>query len=300
MQRTRDLFHALGAVIWTGAFAVLFTALVSGTWAGLLIANLKTSPGLPWSVAAMFDVLVGMVTFLNGNWGHRRSRGARRALLRLRPVRPGVFAWAVIAGTLAVTALSGFWIVLFQLTTMAGNASDFSRLPPLTVVSALAMAAVSGAVSEEAAFRGYLQSTLERCLPAWCAIIVVALMMMPEHASTQGFGWPTVVFYLLVDVMLGVTAYLTQSILPGIVIHTIGLVTFFGFIWPYDKLRQSVWVHGADVWFVVHAGQAAVFGLLAVLAYLKLARLIRGRAPRGSRSSPAGLSAALKPSSLTV
>jgi membrane protease YdiL (CAAX protease family) len=277
MKRAGEIFRALGAILWTGVFAVVFTALTSGIWGGLLTLNLKTSPAIPWSVAGMGLVLLVVTTFLNGNWGLARSKPARRVLLRARGVSVEGFTWSMIAGMFALAALAGLWVVLIQTFKMAGNSSDFSRLPSLTVISALAMAAISGAVSEEAGFRGYFQGTLERYLPGWLAIAIAAIVMLPEHASTQGFAWPTIIFYLLVDSMLGITALLTRSILPGIVIHAVGLAMFFGFIWPNDKMRPSIWAHGADPWFFIHAGQAALFGLLSIIAYRKLAQVSRDR-----------------------
>lgn len=273
MQRTGKFLRAVWTAIWTGGFAVVLTALVSGAWAGLLLANLKTSPAVPWSVPAMALLLGAVWTYFNGSWGSVRTRSTRRSLMRARSVSPGAFAWALGAGILSIVSLAGFWIVLFQLVKMPGNTSDFSAFPAATVIAALAMASLAGAVSEEAGFRGYFQGTLERHVGAPLAILFTAFLMIPEHASTQGFVWPTILFYLLVDTMLGVTAYLTQSILPGIVIHAIGLMTFFGLVWPYDRNRLSVWTHGADQWFWIHGGQAALFGVLAVVAFWRLARI---------------------------
>ena len=39
--------------------------------------------------------------------------------------------------------------------------------------------------------------------------------------------WPTLLWYFFAHVMFGVLAYLTNSILPGIVIHGMGLLIFF-------------------------------------------------------------------------
>jgi membrane protease YdiL (CAAX protease family) len=273
MRRTGEFFRAVWSAIWTGGFAVALTALVSGVWSGLLLANLKIMPAIPWSVAVMALLLGGGWAYLSGSWGSARTRMARRALLRATPVSPRIFAWALCAGILSIVSLAGFWIVLFQLVKMPGNTSDFSALPAVTVIAALAMASLAGAVSEEAGFRGYFQGTLERHIGAPFAIALTALLMMPEHASTQGFVWPTLLFYLLVDTMLGVTAYLTQSILPGIAIHAIGLLTFFGLVWPHDKARLPLWTHGADEWFWIHAGQAFLFAVLALVAFRRLSRI---------------------------
>jgi membrane protease YdiL (CAAX protease family) len=185
-----------------------------------------------------------------------------------------VTVWAVLVGVLWIVGLAGFWIVLHRLFVVPSNPlPNFSKYPPFTVLAALVMASISGAVSEEAAFRGYVQGALERRgLGAW-AILVSAFVMSPEHALTQGFVWSTMLFYLLVDGMLGGLAYLTQSIRPGVVVHTIGLFIFFNFVWPQDKSRQLVSATGADLGFWLAIAQASVFAILSLLAFWRLARL---------------------------
>src|SRR5258706_3426627 len=180
----------------------------------------------------------------------------------------------MLAGIFANVALGGLWIVLFQLVKIPGNAlPDFSHYPVATVTAIVSMAALAGAVSEEAGFRGYFQGTLERSMSAPFAIALTALLMLPEHALTQGFVWPTILFYLVADTMLGATAYLTKSVLPGIVIHAMGLLMFFTLVWPHDNARELVWTGGADTWFWIHAAQAVVFALLALFAFGRVARL---------------------------
>jgi membrane protease YdiL (CAAX protease family) len=178
-----------------------------------------------------------------------------------------VLAWALTAGALSIVALTGLWIVLFQLVKSPGNAlPDYAKYPPLTVALVLVMASAVGAVTEEAGFRGYLQGFLEQEFGAPVAIAGASLVMAPAHALSQGFVWSTLLFYLCVDVMFGVTAYLTGSIVPGILTHAAGLLTFFTLIWPGDASR-------ATTWFWLHVGQTLSFSVLAVFAFRHLARL---------------------------
>jgi len=266
--------RAFGTVLWTAAFAVLLTAVTSGVWSGLLLANLSTTPALPWAALLMALIVVAGFAYLGGKWGPKRTQAARCNYLRARTLSPGLFTLAVTAGVLCVIALAGLWIVLVQLVKVPGNnVPDFSHYPAVTVVATLAMAALSGAVSEEAGFRGYFQGTLEKYLPGPIAILVCALVMAPEHALTQGFVWPILIFYLLVDTMLGVSAWLTKSILPGIVIHAVGLFVFFALVWPHDKDRALIWKSGADHWFWFHLAQAIVFGVLGIFLFRRVARV---------------------------
>ena len=255
------------------AAAFVLTLVPGGIWAGLLTANLRTGIAIPWSVPAAL-ALLWLGWLYAGGWGPPKSTsGARRRYRRANGMPRDVFAWALIANALSLTALAGLWIVLFQLARPPGNRlPDFLAYPPWVVGLVLACAGVVGGVSEEVGIRGYLQGALERRLPWPAAVAAAAIIMAPGHALTQGFVWPTLVFYLLADMMYGVTACLTDSILPGAVAHSVGLVTFFAFIWPRDAARPPASLSGGDLWFWLHVAQVALFGLLAVGAFLVLAR----------------------------
>jgi membrane protease YdiL (CAAX protease family) len=267
--------------------ALVLTVFAGGIWSALLVANLSTSPTIPWAVVVMGLLLWLAWQYLGGRWGPRSTSESRRRLLRANPVTADVFAWALAAGVLSIVALAGFWIVLFQLVTMPGNAlPDFSKYPWLSVALALGMASLVASVAEEAGFRGYFQGALEREIGGPAAIVIAALVIAPGHASTQGFVWPTLLFYFCVDVMFGVTARLTDSTLPGIVIHFIGLLIFFTLVWPNDASRPSGGAVGADHWFWIHTGQAAIVGALAVLAFRHVAKVAeRVRVKRTSSES---------------
>jgi membrane protease YdiL (CAAX protease family) len=265
-------------VLWTGVFAVLMTGLVSGIWGGLLVANLATSPVIPWAAVVMAAVLWALWSYLGGRWAPRSTQQARRELLRGGPVGSRLAAWAVAAGVLWVIALAGFWVILHRMFAAPGNPlADFSKLPIVTVAVCLAMAAISGAVSEEAGFRGYFQGALERRGLGAFAVMATTLVMAPIHALTQGFVWQTLLFYLLVDATLGALTYVTQSIRPGIVVHAVGLFVFFAFIWPQDAHRSLIWTRGPDAPFWIQVGQTVLFAALGGGAFARLVTLARAR-----------------------
>jgi membrane protease YdiL (CAAX protease family) len=266
-------FGSTLTVLWTALLALGVTAVVSGVWSGLLAANLAASPLIPWAPLVMAALVWLLWSYLGGRWPPRSTQAARRTLLRPEALPGPVAVWALAAGVFCVIALAGFWMVLHQLVATPTNPlPDFSKLPVLTVAASLVMASISGAVSEEAGFRGYFQGALERRGLGPLAVVITALVMAPEHALTQGFVWPTILFYLLVDAMLGALALITGSIRPGVVVHAIGLLTFFTLVWPSDKDRPLIWSGGADAWFWAHVGQTLVFAALGLFAFVRLAR----------------------------
>jgi membrane protease YdiL (CAAX protease family) len=262
----------------TAVSALVLTTFVSGLWSALVLVNLQRNPIVPWSAAVMAVLLCVMWQYAGGRWWPSKTSRLRRAQLRANPVSGRVFMTAVAAGASSLTALTGIWIVLFQTGLMRGNQlPDFSQYATLTVVAVLVMASLVGAFAEEAGFRGYLQVVLEREFSAPVAIAIAAVALVPGHGITQGFAGPTVLFYLLVDVMLGVTAYLSNSVWPGVAIHASGLLIFFVLVWPFDALRPLRENALTDWWFWLHAAQAVVFSWLSILAFRRLAHIVKNR-----------------------
>lgn len=263
------------ALIWFGILAFLITVLTGGIWTLLLVSNLMVSPQIPWAVAVMSFFLWGMWQYLGGSGRPRSTSVARHTYLRANPVSSLVWGWALLAGMLGVGAMCLGWIVLFQLVKLPGNVlPDYSKYPFLTILITLIMASLVTSVAEEASFRGYFLVKLERQFSAPVAIVIAALVIAPAHGLTQGFMWPTLLFYFLVDLMFGALAYLTNSILPGIVIHTVGLFIFFTLIWPNDPNRTQLSSGGADGWYWTQLGLTVALIALAILAFRQLKKAV--------------------------
>jgi membrane protease YdiL (CAAX protease family) len=256
------------AVAWAGFLGLAISMLAGATWTALGVANLRTTPSIPWSAFVMAGLLWLMWQYLGGRWAPRSTAEARRRCLRARPVTGRTYAWTFLAGGLAIIALAGYWIVLFQLVPMRANTlPDLSKYPLLTVVLGIAMGSLVSPFSEEAGLRGYCQVILEREFRGPAAVVISSLFFALGHAPLHGFLWPKLLVYFLVGLVFGATAYLTHSILPAIPVHILGDVTFFTLVWPHDAARRLVWQGGADAWFWLHVAQAVVFTALTILAF---------------------------------
>jgi membrane protease YdiL (CAAX protease family) len=272
------MLYKIFRAVTLGLLALFIALFPGGVWTVLLVTNLRVSPHIPWAALAMAFILWAMWRYLGGRWPPRSTSQTRHRLLRATAVSAPVFGWAIVAGMLSIVALAGFWIVLLQVVKVPPHMlPDFSKYPLLTVATVVVMACAVSSLPEEAAFRGYFQTFLEQKLPAAGAIIVSSLAIAPGHCATQGFVWPIVLFYFLVDTMLGTIAYLTKSILPGIVVHFIGLLIFFTLVWPRDATRPLVGDAGPQPWFWVHVAQIITCGTLALLSFHQLTHVTRPR-----------------------
>jgi membrane protease YdiL (CAAX protease family) len=273
MEKERSFAARALSILGFGLLAFAITVLAGGIWSTLLVANLRSSPAIPWSVPVMAILLWLMWSYLGGKGWPRSTSAARRHYLRANRRSARTYLWSFAAGVLAVVALAGYWIVLFRLVKMPPNAlPDMSSYPRMTVALMILMGSLVAPFMEEAGFRGYFQVALEREFRGWVAVIVSSLGFALAHFA-HGILWPKLLVYFLVGVAFGATAYLTNSTLPAILPHMIGDLTFFTLVWPYDAARRLVSDSGTDNWFWIHVAQTIVFTALTVWAFQQLARV---------------------------
>ena len=274
--------HSLGRKVGLSiAFSLLALFLIGAAgaiWGALIYANLKTSPNIPWCLPTMVMMLWLMWKYLGGKGWPASTAASRKRLLRANPVSSSALVWSLLAGMLAIAALAGLWVVVFQMFRIPPNAllpTNFVS-SPLFVGSIIVGASLVAPITEESAVRGYLQATLEGEFSPVTAVILSSLVFALAHV-TQGLSPPKLVVYFLVGVTFGVMAYLNNSILPVIPVHIAGDLIFFIFVWPHDATRNLVWQTGADAWFWVHIAQTVGFAALSLLAFQRLRRLTRRR-----------------------
>jgi hypothetical protein len=269
----RALAAGLAAIV-----ALTIAILPQGIWSALITVNLRTTPTGPWAVVVMAGLLTLYWQYLGGKFPPRRTSETRRRHLRANRVPLAVFAWAVVAGSFAVVALTGVWILLAQIIRMPGNVlPPMGNLPWPVVVLAVGMGALISPICEQAGIWGYGQVMLRREFTASTAVVLSALIFaVAPHPPFHVAVLPKIAFFFVTGVTFAAIAELTNSILPGLVVHVLGLLTFFTLIWPNDPTRRLIKDGGADIWFLDHAAQALIFALLAIFAFSRLARVNHG------------------------
>lgn len=268
----RRLMTVVGTLLLASVIAVAILLVGQALWGGLVLANLKISPAIPWAALVMLPLLAVMVMALGGIGWPRAGAETRRRLVPLRPVAWRVFAWAMIASAFGIAALSGLWIVLAGLMRTPPNAlPSVQGVPPLTVAAILAVSILAAPITEEIAFRGYVMGMLRRVVsPTW-AILLSSLLFAAAHL-TQGLYADKLVVYFLAGIGIAFVAYRTGSLIPAMIAHSAADLTFFTLVWPHDAGRRLVSEGGADAWFWIHVAQMVVFGALCIWANVRLAR----------------------------
>ena len=115
-------------------------------------------------------------------------------------------------------------------------------------------------------------SLIRRRFSPTTALIITSVIFAAAHL-TQGVYAPKLLVYFLAGLTFGYVALRTGSLLPAMVVHSFGDLTFFTLVWSHDAGRKLLSEGGADGWFFLNVALIAVFTPLALLAFRQLVRV---------------------------
>jgi len=304
VDSTRDLLvpgtavpaggRALPARLWlripvvVRAIVVGLFVLVGGNFLpqGLIGANF-TSPAVPWSAVLIAGYLWLYWRYVGGRWWPASTSESRRRDLRAAPLSAQLWGWSLVAGISGIAALTTLSYTLARLLPLGLGLPDaLLNLPPLTLVTIVVTISVMAGIVEEAAFRGYMQGRIERRHGPVAAILVVSIVFALAHFPTSLAAIPRMCLILIASTGYGILAYLTRSILPGVILHAAGDIFSFGLLWLSVR-GAAVPSHAptrglSNPMFWVNGLETIVLAILTVWAFRRLAA-----AARAERRKPA-------------
>jgi len=246
--------------------------------------NLRAGTAVPWAIVPMTLYLWGYWQFISGRWGSSSFRQERRANLRANPLSARVWLASLSAGLLGFATLVALLATVARLVRLPSSAPITTppEMPIATAFVLLVMQSVVAGVSEEAAFRGYMQSMIERQYGLMIAILangtLFGLLHFTNHPSDVLLMLP---YYVAVSAVYGGLTWTTNSILPALVLHSAGDVVVLTRWWltgrPEWQIAATpprlVWEQGLDATFVLTAIGAIVLAGLTVQAYGAVRRM---------------------------
>jgi membrane protease YdiL (CAAX protease family) len=196
-----------------------------------------------------------------------------------------------LAGILGIATLVLFLRVLNRMVRLPQQqVPDLSQVPFGTLFFILVTGSAVAGIVEEAAYRGYLQVPIERRHGLVVAILVTGTMFGFAHFTHPEVGLSLMPYYLLVAGVYGALAWLTNSILPSMVLHASG--NFLGGVgllsrdhreWPASSSPAPlIWEAGADAPFWISCVAVLIVGAAAVWAYAALATVAQRASERAA------------------
>lgn len=251
-------------------------------WAGLVAANTRYLPNVPWATPAMACILVAWwLYFAKGRGWPNATAEARRRCGRANRVPEELWGPALGAGMLGLLTTLLLQGVLGRLVALPQQQGlDPSQYPVFTVFAWVVMSAAVAGVVEETAFRGYIQGGIERRHGLTTAILVSGSLFGLIHFTHPEVGLVLLPFYIAVAAVYGLLAAATNSTYPSMVLHAGGNV-FSAFSlftqgrseWQLTAVPPlTIWQGGTDAAFFANLAMLGVAGAATVMAYRALFR----------------------------
>ncbi len=281
MLRSMTLWGRLPLVVRAVLSGLAVAVAGTAPWAALAATNVKHGSVVPWAVPPAALYLWLFWRYVQGAGWPRSTSEARRASCRAKALSDEVWGQALLAGVLGLAALVLSLRVVNRLVTLPAQRTEgLEHLPPLTAIALVVMGSLFAGLVEEAAFRGYMQGPIERRHGPVFAILLTGTLFGLLHFTHRETTLALMPFYLAVAAIYGALAYLTNSILPGVVLHAggdmLGALDLFArgqSEWQASAVPAPlVWESGPDASFWLSTLAAAVVGAAAIAAYRSLAR----------------------------
>ena len=255
-----------------------------GPISGLGALNLRLGTTVPWAIVPMSLYLWAYWRFIGGKWGASTAAATRQANLRANSLPARVWGAALAAGVLGFGTLLALLTVVARLVNLPSSFPIVMppEMPVVTSFLLLAMQSVVAGVSEESAFRGYMQSMIEREHGLALAILangtLFGLLHFGNHPGDVLLMLP---YYISVSAVYGGLTWAADSILPALVLHSVADIVVLTRWWitgrPEWQVTQTqsplISQSGVDMSFIGAAIASVALGLLTIWAYGAVRRL---------------------------
>jgi membrane protease YdiL (CAAX protease family) len=219
---------------------------------------LRTSPSIPWMLVVTAGWLLFFWWYVSGHGWPRSTQEARRLDLRAPALSKSAWTWALVAGTLGITGAIALAFVTARLAHLPREAfaapMDFSKYPTLIIVCAIACISATAGVVEEAGFRGFLISPIQRQHGWTIAILISGIMFFLDHHLSHAYAtFVFLPFFLAISVVHGLLVKYSGSIRPSVLLHALAdfvvIPVSYGLVGTFSV--ESVSVTGIDRQFVI-------------------------------------------------
>lgn len=266
----------------------LFRAIISGVVVALVAANvwplLLLTLSVPLAAIAETIFLALFLWWTAGEGPPRTTQAVRANSFRRATLSPTQWFWSVVAAVFFAATVHASIVLLFRFVPfpMAAfrHGYNLSFIPSLPLKwLAVVVSATSAGICEETGFRGYMQRPIEQRHGAPIAILISSLFFMVVHLTK---GWATLGMVPIVfgaGVLLGLLAWSSGSLIPGMIGHIIMDIGLFAYWWTGiagDFTARPITETGLDRPFLI---ACAAFAASLSIVLFSISRLRRTLPP---------------------
>lgn len=227
LSRWARLAISLRAII----FGLLLALVAGNVWPVLLLKL-----GMPLAAFAEASFLALFLWWTRGGGPPHSAEAARATAFRSGRLSSAQWFWGLTAAFFFAATIHASIVLLFRFVpfpiTAFRHGYDISFLPSQFLRGlAVVVSAISAGVCEETGFRGYMQRPIEQRHGAPVAILISSLFFMAVHL-TKAWATPGMVPIVFgAGVLLGLLAWSSQSLIPGMIGHIVMDIGLLAYWW---------------------------------------------------------------------
>jgi membrane protease YdiL (CAAX protease family) len=266
---------------WT-KLPISVRAILSGILIALVAANvwplLLLSLGVPLATVAEVIFLATYVWWARGGGPPSATQLARATAFRRVRLSPMQWFWGIVAALFFASTVHAAIVLLFRLVPFPiaafRHGYDFSFIPSVPLQwLAVVVSATSAGICEETGFRGYMQRPIEQRHGARLAIVISSLFFTALHLTKAWaiLGMVPIVFGA--GILLGLLAWSSGSLIPGMLGHVIMDIGLFAYWWTGiagDFTARPITDTGADQPFLIACAAFTISLFMVLFAISKL------------------------------
>ena len=245
-----------------------------GTW--VLLAN---NIPAPWSAIVMGVFLILIWMYFGGKWNPKNTQTFRRNCMRENSLKKPVWTWGLIAAISIILLLHFGFSLTFRIYEFQPEIFKTSRylndMPAWMSWPIIIMASMVAGICEEMGFRGYMQKPLEQKYGPMIGISVTSLVFVVVHLH-QAWASGVLLGIFIISFMIGLLAYSTNSLLPGIIAHVSFDIINFSYWWS-DVIgnfeHKPIGITGVDNHFIITTTVVLLSFIIFFVAISKLLKL---------------------------
>jgi membrane protease YdiL (CAAX protease family) len=251
---------------------------VSSLGVGVWVLLVKNIP-VPWSVITMSIVLILFWMYFSGKWNPSNTQVFRRSCIRQINLKRPVWFWGLLAAFSIIILLHWGFTLTFRIYEFQPEIFKTARFlndyPAWKAWPLIIMGSLVAGICEEIGYRGYMQKPLEKKYGPLAGISITSLVFVVIHLH-QAWASGILAGIFAISFIIGILAYSTNSLLPGIIAHVSFDIINFSYWWSdvigtFD--RKPVSMTGIDNHFIFTVSVVLLSVILFIVAIRKLLKL---------------------------
>jgi len=240
--------------LWAIISSLLLTVAAINVWPLLLLKL-----GTPLAAFAEL-IFLGLFLWWTGGGGPPHlTKAARVTAFRKGKLSSTQWFWGLVAAFFFAATIHASIVLLFRFVPFPiaafrhGYDISFISSQPLRWL-AVVVSAISAGICEETGFRGYMQRPIEQCHGAPVAILISSLFFMALHLTKAWATSGMVPIVFGAGVLLGLLAWSSRSLLPGMIGYVLMEIGLFACWWTGiagDFSARTITEAGVDRPFLI-------------------------------------------------